>query len=44
MSLQNTESEKMASTIMPPKGSWFLLLIFYNRHEFYNCILLQFVF
>lgn len=35
ISLQNRESEKalMTSTLIPLKGSWFLLLLFYNSEE-----------
>lgn len=46
MSLQNRETEKavMTSKLIPLKGSWFLLLLFYNSEEFYSCALLHFVF
>lgn len=46
MSLQSRESEKavMTSTLIPLKGSCFLLLLFYSSEEFYSCALLQFVF
>lgn len=46
MPLQNRGSEKavMTSTLIPLKGSCFLLLLFYNSREFYSCASLHFVF
>lgn len=46
MSPQNRESEKavMTSTLIPLKGSWFLLLLFYNCEELYSCAFPHFLF